>query len=50
MIEKPASFNANDCKGANNRAYYAIFHALDGNSYRSHKETISNFNADSTIS
>ena len=43
-------FNANDCKGANNRAYYAIFHALeavhalDGNSYRSHKETISNFN------
>ncbi len=43
-------FDAKDYKGANNRAYYAIFHAvesihaLDGNAYRSHRETISNFN------
>lgn len=37
-------------KGANNRAYYAIFHAinaiyaLDGKAYKRHKDTISNFN------
>ena len=37
-------------KGANNRAYYAIFHtinaifALDGKSYRRHKEVLGNFN------
>ncbi len=37
-------------RGANNRAYYAIFHAinavhaLDGNSYKRHKDAIANFN------
>lgn len=39
-----------DYKGANNRAYYAIFHAvdaihaLDGRAYKRHKDTIANFN------
>ena len=39
-------------KGANNRAYYAIFHAinaihaLDGRAYKRHKDAISNFNKD----
>lgn len=37
-------------KDANNRAYYAIFHAinaihaLNGNAYRKHKDAIANFN------
>lgn len=37
-------------RGANNRAYYAIFHAinavhaLNGNSYKRHKDAIANFN------
>ena len=41
---------AGEHKSANNRAYYAIFdainaiHALDGNAYRRHKDAISNFN------
>lgn len=44
--------DANDYKGANNRAYYALFyaiqaiHALDGRAYKRHKDTISNFNKD----
>lgn len=39
-------------RGANNRAYYAIYHAitainaLDGKSYRRHKDTLGNFNKD----
>ena len=39
-------------KGANNRAYYSIFHtvnailALDGKAYRRHKDVIANFNKD----
>lgn len=39
-------------RGANNRAYYAIFHAisavhaLDGKSYKRHKDTLANFNKD----
>ena len=39
-----------DFRGANNRAYYAIFHginaihALDGMSYKKHKDAIANFN------
>ncbi len=43
-------FNNDDYRGANNRAYYAIFHAinavhsLDGHSYKKHKDAISNFN------
>lgn len=41
---------AEEYKSANNRAYYAIFdainaiHALDGNAYKRHKDAISNFN------
>lgn len=41
---------AGEYKGANNRAYYAIFHAinaihaLDGKGYKRHKDAISNFN------
>ena len=41
---------AGDYKGANNRAYYAIYHAvsaihaLDGKAYRRHKDAIANFN------
>ena len=39
-------------KGANNRAYYAIFHAinavhaLDGRAFKRHKDAIANFNKD----
>ena len=41
-----------DCKGANNRAYYAIFHAINavhavsGKAYKRHKDAIANFNKD----
>lgn len=41
---------AEDYKGANNRAYYAIFHAvnavhaLNGNAFKRHKDAIGNFN------
>lgn len=44
--------NSNDYRGANNRAYYTIFHsisavqALDGKSYKKHKDAIANFNRD----
>ena len=37
-------------RGANNRAYYAVYHAisavhaLDGKSYKRHKDTLANFN------
>jgi uncharacterized protein (UPF0332 family) len=43
---------AEEYKGANNRAYYAIFHAinavhaLNGNAYKRHKDAIGNFNKD----
>lgn len=43
---------AEEYKGANNRAYYSIFHAinaihaLNGKSYKRHKDAISNFNKD----
>lgn len=43
---------AEEYKGANNRAYYAIFHAinaihaLNGKAYKRHKDAISNFNRD----
>ena len=43
---------AEEYKGANNRAYYAIFHAvnaihaLDGRAYKRHKDAIANFNKD----
>lgn len=42
--------DAEEYKGANNRAYYAIFnainavHALDGNAFKRHKDVIGNFN------
>lgn len=43
---------AEEYKGANNRAYYAIFHslnavhALSGAAYKRHKDAIGNFNKD----
>lgn len=43
---------AGEYRGANNRAYYAIYHvisavhALDGKSYKRHKDTLGNFNKD----
>lgn len=43
-------FAAEEYKGANNRAYYAIFHsvnavhALSGKGYKRHKDAIANFN------
>ena len=42
--------DADEYRGANNRAYYAIFyainavHALNGISYKRHKDAIGNFN------
>ncbi|MBQ7564175.1 MAG: HEPN domain-containing protein [Lachnospiraceae bacterium] len=44
------NFQAEKYKAANNRAYYAIFHAisavqaLDGKAYKRHKDVIGNFN------
>lgn len=41
---------AGEYRGANNRAYYGIYHgisaihALDGNAYRRHKDALANFN------
>ena len=43
-------FGAEEYKGANNRAYYAVFHAInavhasEGNGYKRHKDAIGNFN------
>ena len=43
-------FDNNEYRGANNRAYYAIYHAinavhaLDGKAYKKHKDAIANFN------
>lgn len=45
-------FAAEEYKAANNRAYYAIFHALNavhalsGAAYKRHKDAIGNFNKD----
>lgn len=42
--------NANSYKAANNRAYYAVFHAinavhaLNGAAYKRHKDALANFN------
>lgn len=42
--------DADEYRGANNRAYYSIFHAinaihaLSGKSYKKHKDAIANFN------
>ena len=47
-------FDAKEYKDANNRAYYAIFHAinaihaLNGKSYKRHKDAVANFNLGST--
>ena len=44
--------DAEEYRGANNRAYYGIYHAisaihaLDGNAYKRHKDAIANFNKD----
>ena len=41
---------AEEFRGANNRAYYEIYHAvsaihaLDGNAYKRHKDALANFN------
>ena len=41
---------AKEFRGANNRAYYGIYHAisavhaLDGNAYKRHKDALANFN------
>ena len=43
-------FQAEEYKGANNRAYYAIFHAINaihavkGKAYKRHKDAVANFN------
>lgn len=43
---------AEEYKGANNRAYYAIFHAINavhavgGKAYKRHEDAIANFNKD----
>ena len=45
-------FDAQEYKDANNRAYYAIFHAinaihaLNGHAYKRHKDAVANFNKD----
>ncbi len=45
-------FKESEYRTANNRAYYAIFHAisaihaLDGKAYKRHKDTLANFNKD----
>ena len=44
------SWRSGACGGANNRAYYGIYHAisavhaLDGNAYKRHKDALANFN------
>lgn len=47
-----ALFDLGDYKGANNRAYYSIFHAINavhaisGKAYKRHKDAVANFNKD----
>ena len=47
-----ALFAIEDYKGANNRAYYSIFHAINavhavsGKAYKRHKDAVANFNKD----
>lgn len=47
-----ALFSIEDYKGANNRAYYSIFHAIkavhavSGKAYKRHKDAVANFNKD----
>ncbi|MBR5636492.1 MAG: HEPN domain-containing protein [Pseudobutyrivibrio sp.] len=50
LISAKTLLSIEDYRGANNRAYYSIFHAinavhaLDGQSYKKHKDAIANFN------
>ena len=50
-----ALFFIEDYKGANNRAYYSIFHAINavhavsGKAYKRHKDAVANFNKKCTI-
>ena len=52
MKSARALFAIEDFKGANNRAYYSIFHAINaihavtGKAYKRHKDAIANFNKD----
>ena len=47
-----ALFSIEGYKGANNRAYYSIFHAINavhavsGKAYKRHKDAVANFNKD----
>ena len=47
-----ALFSIEDYKGANNREYYSIFHAINavhavsGKAYKRHKDAVANFNKD----
>lgn len=47
-----ALFSIEDYKGANNRAYYSIFHAINAvhavsdKAYKRHKDAVANFNKD----
>lgn len=47
-----ALFSIEDYKGANNRAYYSSFHAINavhavsGKAYKRHKDAVANFNKD----
>ncbi len=50
LVAAKLLFEAKAYKPANNRAYYAIFHAvnavhaMDGNAYKRHKDAIASFN------
>lgn len=51
ILRQPKSFwQLKKFRGANNRAYYGIYHAisavhaLDGNAYKRHKDALANFN------
>ena len=52
MKSARALFAIEDYKGANNRAYYSIFHAINavhavsGKAYKRHKDAVANFNKD----
>lgn len=52
LIAAKALYDVPSYKAANNRAYYAIFHAinaihaLNGKAYKRHKDSIANFNKD----
>lgn len=45
-------YEAREYRGANNRAYYSLFHAINavhalhGKAYKRHKDALANFNKD----